>query len=80
MKLLDRYMDFASRGSRMREATAAVALAWAICFVILLAIFIPLAMFGVVSYALARWALAVCALGSGIGALWELRTILRGKP
>ena len=80
MKLLDRYMDFASRGSRMRGATAAVALAWAICLVTLLAIFIPLAMFGVVSYASARWALAVCALGSGIGALWELRAILRDKP
>ena len=80
MKLLDRYMDYAVRGGKLRAATAVVTLAWAICFVTLLAIFIPLAMFGVVSYALARWALAVCALGSGIGALWELRTILRDKP
>ena len=67
MKMLDRYMDYAVRGGKLREASTMGALAFAICLVTLLAIYLPIAMFGAESYAVMALGAAASALGCGIG-------------
>ena len=67
MKMLDRYMDYAVRGGKLRAASTMGALAFVTCLVSLLVVFLPVAMVCGTPYAPAVQAAAWGALGCGIG-------------